>query len=346
MTNFTGDRITLPSSLLNPIFGKISYRPIDENNIEVMFSILMATISEGWKTGVALDASISMKTAYGKGIVGKLPDEVFNTYIQNGWVHEITRDGVTSKSLSKPAVQDGIAKGYFKVAENIVESEARHFIQYLAQNLDASGGTTIIYWACGENGDEIEVLGDVDADECSSLSINGPKNLEFGNGTHLLPALKYFVDRFVEVPNAMYIFITDGQFDDLEAVKSYCIDLAKRIENGTRNPMKAVLIGVGKHIDENQMIELDDLETGTSIDIWDHKIAADMRELTEIFAELVDESLIIAPQAAIYDDSDTRVARFTDGLPARVYFQLPKTSKYFELEVAGQKRIRQYLTPE
>jgi len=333
-------KITLPSSALNPVFGKISYRPVDDNDIEVMFTILMPTVGEGWQTGIALDASISMEAAYGKAVTGKPPAQILTEYQQRGWTEEVSRDGMKSLMLSSQAVQDSIAKGYLHYTENVVQAEARHFIQYLAQNLDASGGTSVIYWACGE-GDKIEVLGDVRAEECPSLSITGPKKTTFGNGTHLLPALKYFVERFVNVPNAMYIFVTDGRFDDLNAVKGYCIDLAKNIESGARNPMKAVLIGVGNQIDEKQMIELDDLETGTNVDIWDHKIATDMREVTEIFAELVDESMIVAPQGAIYDDSGQRVARFTDGLPARVSFRMPKTSNYFELEVAGQERIRQ-----
>ncbi|TGO02150.1 hypothetical protein PN36_29695 [Candidatus Thiomargarita nelsonii] len=336
----TNDRITLPSSALNPVFGKISYRPVDDKDIEVMFTILMPTVGEGWQTGIALDASTSMEAAYGKAMTGEPPAHILTEYQQRGWTEEVNRDGMKNLMLSSQAVQDSLAKGYLHYTENVVQTEARHFIQYLAQNLDADGGTTVIYWACGE-GDKIEILGDVRAEECPSLSITGPKKTTFGNGTHLLPALKYFVERFVNAPNAMYIFVTDGRFDDLNAVKRYCIDLAKDIESGGINPMKAVLIGIGNQIDENQMIELDDLETGTHVDIWDHKIAADMREVTEIFAELVDESMIVAPQGTIYDETGQRVARFTDGLPARVSFRMPKTSNYFELEVAGQERIRQ-----
>lgn len=93
----------------------------------------------------------------------------------------------------------------------------------------------------------------------------------------------------------MYIFITDGYIDDLETVKQYTTQLAKDIAAGKRKLIKCILIGVGKAVDEKQMIELDDLDTGTEIDIWDHKVADDMRELTEIFAELVEENQIVAP---------------------------------------------------
>jgi hypothetical protein len=33
------------------------------------------------------------------------------------------------------------------------------------------------------------------------------------------------------------------------------------------------LVGIGDAINESQMEELDDLESGTDVDIWDHKIA-------------------------------------------------------------------------
>lgn len=85
------ERVTLSSSDIDPVFGKVFYQNVG-SNIEVTFTILMPRISEGWKTGVALDASSSMRAAYGKS--------------------------------SKPT-------------ENLVEMEARKFLYYLADRLDA-----------------------------------------------------------------------------------------------------------------------------------------------------------------------------------------------------------------
>jgi hypothetical protein len=97
---------------------------------------------------------------------------------------------------------------------------------------------------------------------------------------------------------------------------------------------------MGDGINEEQMEELDDLESGTEVDIWDHKIAKDMRSVTEIFAELVTENQVIAPTGRILDASGQAVKTYTDGLPAKISFTMPATSEWFELEVAGQ-RIRQ-----
>src|SRR5262249_51802616 len=118
--------------------------------------------------------------------------------------------------------------------------------------------------------------------------------------------------------------------------------LARRIEVGDRNPVKCVLIGVGGEIDERQMEELDDLDTGTAVDIWDHKIAAEMRGLVEIFAEVVDENQIVAPRARLYAAAGRVVKEFRDGMPAKVTFRLPASSGWFELEIDDQ-RIRQPL---
>jgi len=104
--------------------------------------------------------------------------------------------------------------------------------------------------------------------------------------------------------------------------------------------LKCVLIGLGSNINEDQMEQLDDLDSGTEVDIWDHKIAKDMRQTTEIFAELVTENQIVAPSARILDASGQVAKAYTDGLPAKIEFTMPATSDWFELEVGGE-RIRQ-----
>jgi hypothetical protein len=105
-----------------------------------------------------------------------------------------------------------------------------------------------------------------------------------------LPAAKYFVERFKDAPWGFYVFITDGELHDLEEVKHYSRQLAKEVAARRRNPVKFVLIGIGSNVNEQQMEELDDLDTGTEIDLWDHKLAAEMRVLQEIFAEVVDKT--------------------------------------------------------
>jgi hypothetical protein len=334
-------RKVIPNVMLNPVFGKVSYERV-KSNLNVTFTILMPRIGEGWQTGIALDASASMKTVYGKRLIGEIPRAVQRDYIRKGWMRKDKRDGDRLLIFEPQAYEDALAKGYLSHTENLMQAECRTFIQYLADRLDADGGTTVIYWACGK-GEKIEVLGDVQGADCATLAIEGPQKAAYGSGTQLLPALRYFVERFAEASHGMYIFITDGRVEDLPAVKRYCTTLAQQITHNQRHPLKCILIGIGSQIDQKQMAELDHLDTGTGVDLWDYKLAADMRQVTEIFAELVDESVIVAPVATIYDDRSNVVQRFTDGLPARVQFSVPQTCEFFELEVAGQDRIRQSL---
>ena len=331
----------LPSNIVAKEFGEVNVRKTS-NEIQVQFTILMepqGKEAEGWQTGVALDVSSSMKGWYGRMIEGQLPSKIEKEYEKKGWIKSSMKDGRQVKSFEKAAFDDAIMKGYLKSTPNIVQPLAREFIAYLAGNLDADGGTTVIYWAGGD-GTDYEVLGDFTEKQCQGLNIEGPVNISFGTGTKLLPAVKYFVDRFKDAQRGMYLFITDGKIEDLDKVKDYTTNLAKDIASGRRNAVKCVLIGVGNEIDVQQMEELDDLDTGTDIDIWDHKIAQEMRALVEIFAEVVDENHIVASSGTIFDAQGNVVKTFTDGLPAKISFAMPNVSQWFELEVAG-KRIKQ-----
>lgn len=335
----------LPSQQVAPEFGEVDVQSVGDQN-RILFTILMeptGTEAEGWQTGVALDASASMQGVFGRllliGPKGPLPEALQKQYESQGWVTKTKQDGGSYIIYSMSAVQDALERGHFIYTQNEAEPQARTFTAYLADNLDADGGTTVIYWACGD-GTRVEIVGDLTGKDCQQAVFSGPSSLGFGNTTHLTPAVRYFAERFRDAKRGMYLFITDGRLDDLEAVKRYTIDLCREIAQGHRNPLKCVLIGLGEEIDEKQMEELDDLDSGTDVDIWDHKIANEMRDLKEIFAEVVSENQIIAPTARIYDSDGQVIRNFTDGLPAKVIFDLPQRSTWFELEVAG-RRIRQ-----
>lgn len=334
----------VPSSMVAAEFGEVNVLRTGLK-LRVSFTILAepdGVEAEGYQTGVALDASASMKSVYGLAMQGRIPPEVMEEYRNKGWLRQKFVDGRESLRLDSAAETDAVTRGFLKRSPNSIEPTARDFIRYLADRLDEDGGTTVIYWACGPAGADTEVLGDVTSDECDSLIVSGPKRMKFGNGTVLLPAVRYFVDRFDDAARGIYLFLTDGAIDDLQAVKQYSVELARRIHAGKRNPVKFVLIGLGERINESQMEELDDLDSGVPVDLWDHKIATEMRHLREIFAEVVCENRIVAPRGSIHDSAGRMVKELPSGVPARVEFELPATSGFFELRCEGEV-IRQVL---
>ena len=290
-------------------FGEVNVHPQPDGKIRVLATILMEPRREGTQTGIALDGSASMAKLYGVDNEG------------GGFLANLF--------------------GWKKETHNEITPVAQKLCAYLARKLDADGGTTCIYWATGPGGSKVEVLGDLTADQAEKHIFGPPR--DFGTGTQLLPAVRYFVERFKDAPWGFYVFITDGELHDLEEVKKYSTRLAHDIAANRAKPLKFVLIGVGPSVNEEQMEELDDLDTGTDIDLWDHKLAAEMRVLQEIFAEVIDTNARVADSGKILDSQGRVVKNYSDtGLPAKLEFELPAGSTHFVLDVAGQQ-IRQEL---
>ena len=290
-------------------FGEVNVYPAAGGKTRVTATILMEPHKEGAQTGIALDGSGSMAKLYGVGDGG----------------------GILSSIFSRQSAP-----------RNEITPVAQKLCAYLAKRIDADGGTTCIYWAVGPGGSEVEVIGDLRAEEAEKHIFGPPR--DFGTGTQILPAVRYFVDRFKDAPWGFYVFITDGELHDLDAVKDYSTRLAREITARKRNPLKFVLIGVGPDINESQMEELDDLDTGTPVDLWDHKLAAEMRVLQEIFAEVVEANARVADHGKILDPQGRLIRDYSDtGLPAQLEFEVPVQSDYFTLEVNGV-RIHQGLS--
>ncbi len=284
----------------NPVepFGEVDIEDVADGSRKVRATILMEPAREGAVTGLAIDGSGSMKSAFGAtGMVSSL-------------------FASASVNQAKPVIQQ--------------------ICSYLVTKIDADGATSAIYWATGPAGAQIEELGDLDQKQAESFDFKGPKL--WGTGTQLLPALKYFAERYKSASWGIFVFVSDGILDDLDAVKDFTRQLAKDIDVGRRFPVKLVLVGLGAEVDERQMEELDDLDTGTDVDLWDHKLARDMRNLAEIFAEVIDDNVRVADHGIVKDAKGKVVKNYSDtGLPALLQFVLPADAKgSFSLEVAGQ----------
>jgi outer membrane protein OmpA-like peptidoglycan-associated protein len=339
----------MPANLVATEFGEVNvWRHRSEVSSEtaecrVEFTIAMepqGKFAEGWRTGLALDASASMKRAYGRKVEARVDPELLTDYIKQGRLRAYLEDGEPIRKIQREAFAEIQERGYeINYTENILQPLVQDFTAYLAGSLDGTGKTSLIYWGCGK-GDEIQVLGEFDHASCQQLAIAGPATFKLGKTTKLLPAIAYFANQYHQAQRGIYIFLTDGRIDDLEQVKHYTKELALEITVGKRNYLKLILIGIGNDVDRYQLQELDDFDTGLDIDIWDYKIASEMTSLSQIFAEVVNENQIIAESGSIYDDAGNCVKSYANGLPAKVDFVMRDDSQWFELEV-GKQRIRQ-----
>jgi hypothetical protein len=293
------------AQLAQPVepFGEVNVFRRQVGGYQIVATILMEPDIEGARCGLALDASASMKKMYGANVpVG----------------------GLFSKAAG---------------VMNVVEPVARTMAAYLAK-FSSTSKVNLIYWACSPDGSDVEEIGEVGEADAQRLVVKGPRKLAWGRGTKLLPPVRYFVERvFAQAPWAIAVLVTDGIIEDIEAVKKYCLQFARQIAAGQRQFIKFVLIGVGEEVDEKQMEELDDMFEGTGlkdpkgndIDLWDHKLASEMRQVEEIFAEVVSEDMIVAASGRVLDSQGRVIKDYSDGLPALLRFNVPAGTRSFTL---------------
>jgi hypothetical protein len=343
-----GRNYQVPNGMLNEAFGELNITR-QENCLDVVLTALIdptqSSAGENWQTGVALDGSASMRQAFGDNyeFTREIDAEMIEQFISKGHATKKVVDGQEVLEFTESGFVAMEKDGLWQKSKNEIQVIAREAIPYLAEKLDEDGGTTLIYWACGPSGEKVELVGDLTAGEAATADYRGPS--EWGGGTRLMPAINYFLDLFKDAKMGFYIFVTDGAIDDFEEVKDFTAKLSRDIDSKTCNPVKLVLIGVGNHINRQQLEDLDDLPDvlDLPVDVWDHKIATEMRGLTDIFAELVDENLILAPSGRIMDNHNTVAKDYSDGVPALMEFQLPLDTKHFSLEVTGGQSVEQKL---
>ncbi len=320
---FVSQTVFLPSTMENQVinrsqmkevsfgmtsrpFGKVNYwDQTDGSSRMVRATILTDFVQERARFGIAIDGSRSM-------------EPLLRTY---------------HSPLSK---EEKVPPYHI----NRIVPKLAHFLAHK----DWKGTVSMIYWATGTGHQGIQDLGDIS----ENFTFSPPRS--YGNKTHLLPALRYFAGReqrqdlYHNDGWGIYVFVTDGGISDLEAVKDYSVQLAKEISSGKRNgQIKLILIGIGDLIDKAQFDALDDLETGTEIDLWDTRLLSEINDLDnpyELFAEMADPGIILAPgDGIVRDSSGNVVADFRDsGLPAVLKFTLPFGEPVFSLEVGGKIR--------
>ncbi|NJK35189.1 MAG: hypothetical protein HC919_09645 [Oscillatoriales cyanobacterium SM2_2_1] len=330
----------LPLTDTLPEFGEVTVC-VDGDRRHVVTTILMlpqGTMAEGWRTGIALDGSVSMGGYYGRRLQTRISPALLRGYVHRRQLHLTNRDQELGQQLTIRGLRHLQRCGVrFYPTANSIQAIARELVSFLATVLDQRGQTRLVYWGCG-NGDSIEPIGEFSPAVAPRLDVPGPS--VFGQNSYLLPALRYFVERERQARQGLYLFVTDGYIADLEAVIAYTRTLARAIAEGKRPPLKCVLLGVGMPHDVPLFSTLDHLDT--PVDIWDAKWLWELEDWRRILAEIVSPREVVAETARVWDANGNCVQDFPCGLPPKLEFTLPRTSPWFELEVAGQ-RLRQWV---
>jgi hypothetical protein len=231
-----------------------------------------------------------------------------------------------------------------EILPNQVEPQVQWMLEYLASK-DRNGLLRVGYWACGKAGNSVEIVGELDGTKVKSYQFPGPKQM--GESTRLAPAMKDYLQYLKAQAQAgarrgCAVFVTDGQIHDAEEVKELSAQVARSIAQGRLPRTNFILVGVGSEVDEEQMEDICHEEFPGVGHLWCHRIAAEITQVAELVAVLVDETMTVAAGGTIYDDKGGVLKVYEGRLPAVLEFEIPAGTPAFTLEVNGQ-RYRQPL---
>jgi hypothetical protein len=237
--------------------------------------------------------------------------------------------------------------GKTEVLPNNVEPQVKWMLEYLATK-DRNGILRVGYWACGSSGTAVEIIGELKGTDVASYSFPGPK--EMGQATRLAPAMRDYVGYLEKQVKAgarrgCAVYVTDGQIQDADEVKQVSAEIARRVARGTLPRTNFILVGVGANVNEEQMEDICHAEFPGVGHLWCHRIAAELGQVAELVAVLVDETMTVAAGGTIYDDKGKVLKVYEGRLPAVLEFDIPEDTEAFVLEVSGQ-RYRQPIPEE
>ncbi len=232
-------------------------------------------------------------------------------------------------------------------ASNLVEPQVRWMLEYLATK-DRNGLLRVAYWACGDGGTKVEVLGELKGKDVGQYQFPGPR--EMGTRTMLAPAIKDYIEYLKTqakqgAKRGCAVFITDGQIHDENEIFELSQWVAKETLAGRLPRTNFVLVGVGGDVNEEQLEEIAHQEFKGVGHLWCHRIAEEIGQVAELVAVLVDENMTVAAGGTITDDKGKVIKLYEGRLPAVLEFEVPDGTKAFTLEVNGQK-FRQPLPDE
>jgi hypothetical protein len=159
-----------------------------------------------------------------------------------------------------------------------------------------------------------------------------------GTGINLLPAIQQMYRLLANQSGVEFvniIVLTEGNLNDLDAIKEWARNAARLIMAGKMLPIKVILVGFG--MDHTKLDELDNLDYGqirgheVPIDIFDARPASSLEgAMHYLFAEALTqnkENVVASSGWISYNGNGSRIAfpseDYPAGVPQVVAFQVP-----------------------
>jgi hypothetical protein len=240
-----------------------------------------------------------------------------------------------SKSMLQPFA--GHLPPMLRKNKNSIHPTAQALAVYLAEN--AGGQVALTYWACGDDGGEVEPIGILTKDEAAAYFFAGPKI--WGGGTRMTPVARYFWEQvFADTTSpGVAVIVTDGAWGDEDHVELQALtaEMCAVIESGQRPLLKLVVVGLrlatnAGDLDNIQarFTSLDDFNIGSPVDVWDHKWLDEMADISEIFVEMVQDWPLGV--GGYVEASGAKVLE-TDEFQFGMHFQIPAGAGSFKLHL-------------
>ncbi|MEQ8785978.1 MAG: VWA domain-containing protein [Pirellulaceae bacterium] len=232
--------------------------------------------------------------------------------------------------------------------KNMIHPTVQSLALYLADN--AKGQVALAYWACGDDGSDIEPVGIMTKDELNGHTFAGPSS--WGGGTQMTPVARYFWEQvFADAAGpGVAVIVTDGAWsdEDHQALEALTAEMCAAIEAGQRPLLKFVVVGL--RLDSNsgdldniqsRFTSLDDFNTDTSVDVWDHKWLDEMADISDIFVEMVQDWPL---GVGGYVEAEGAKVLETDEFKFGIEFRIPASATGFTLHINDVGDYEQALT--
>jgi hypothetical protein len=223
--------------------------------------------------------------------------------------------------------------------QNKVHPIAQELASFLAKN--SRNQCAIAYWACGDDGSEIEPVGIMGTSEIQAYEFAGAQR--WGGGTKLTPIVQYFWEQvFVGADKVgMAVILTDGAWDDddhdrlLELTQTICQEVAAE----RRHLMKCVVLGLKTEDNKGEADRiaarfnaLDNYESGTDVDVWYTNWVDELEDWIDLFIELVkDWSLGVGGFVEVQGQKVVQQDEFNFGMQ----FNAPAGANSFTIHLDG-----------